>query len=73
MVTKCKDFDLENKWTFLLKGRDAGVPVTPFMDAPELVCKHINIEGGEHVYICYRKLIYTAASKPIDIPIYLHV
>jgi hypothetical protein len=47
MVTKCKDFDLENKWTFLVKGRDAGVPVTPFMDAPELVCKHINIEGGE--------------------------
>jgi hypothetical protein len=47
MVTKSRGFDFENKWTFLLEGAKAGVPVTPFIDVPEIVCKHKNIEGGD--------------------------
>ena len=47
MTTKDEDFAYENKWKFLLDGRRAGVPVSPFLDVNHLVCKHINMEGGK--------------------------
>jgi len=39
-------YQMENKWTFLKQGRDANVPVSPFLDTPAIVVKHKNEEGG---------------------------
>ena len=41
----------ENKWTFLVEGKKAEIPVSPYMtDLEYLVCKNINIEGGMGIH-----------------------
>lgn len=40
----------EDKWTFLVSGRNSGVPVSPFMDIDSIVCKNKNIEGGMGIH-----------------------
>jgi len=45
-VTEAKDYESENKWTFLKWGDERGVAVTPFLKEPRIVCKHKNEEGG---------------------------
>jgi hypothetical protein len=40
------DFALEDKWKFLTRAEEKGVPVTPFITTPGIVCKHRNEEGG---------------------------
>jgi len=45
-LTNSKDYDAENKWTFLQWGDERGVAVTPFLKEPKFVCKHKNEEGG---------------------------
>jgi len=39
MITKARGYNQEDKWTFLVDGRAAGVPVSPFMDCDSIVCK----------------------------------
>lgn len=39
LVTRAAGYKQEDKWTFLIDGRAAGVPVSPFMDCEALVCK----------------------------------
>lgn len=46
LITQSSGFAFENKWKFLLDGYQAGVPVSPFLEVEELVCKHMNVEGG---------------------------
>jgi hypothetical protein len=44
-----KEYDMENKWTFLMASLEASPPVkvTPVItDMAEIVCKHKDIEGG---------------------------
>lgn len=44
-------YSLEDKWTFLLKGKELEVPISPFYDnIPSLVCKNKNIEGGMGIF-----------------------
>jgi hypothetical protein len=45
------DYLQEDKWTFLVDGKAAGVPVSPFIDViPTLVCKNKNVEGGMGIH-----------------------
>jgi hypothetical protein len=45
-----KGYEMENKWTFLSLGEEAGFPVSPFLPYPSLVVKHRNIEGGMGIH-----------------------
>lgn len=49
-VTKHRDYRIEDKWDFLILGRDVSVPVTPWLDIGSLICKHRNEEGGLGIY-----------------------
>lgn len=40
----------EDKWTFLKEGKEAGVPVSPFLEMENIVCKNKNIEGGMGIH-----------------------
>lgn len=40
----------EDKWTFLKEAAEAGVPVSPFLEVPEIVVKHRNEEGGMGIH-----------------------
>mmetsp|Transcript_6552 Transcript_6552/g.20455 ORF Transcript_6552/g.20455 Transcript_6552/m.20455 type:complete len:435 (+) Transcript_6552:50-1354(+) len=45
------DYAMENKWTFLEKGLELGVPVSPVLSKPVRLCvKHKNEEGGLGIY-----------------------
>lgn len=39
-------FEVENKWTFLLRCKRQDVATTPWLETPAVVCKHRNEEGG---------------------------
>ena len=39
------DYDMENKWAFIEKGRNKGVAVSPPLETPALCIKHKNEEG----------------------------
>ena len=42
-----KDYETEDKWTFLTRAKELGVRVSPFnTDMAGIVCKHRNEEGG---------------------------
>lgn len=43
-------YAMENKWQFLSEGARVGVPVSPFLDAGELVIKDRNEEGGMGIF-----------------------
>jgi len=45
-----KDYEMENKWTFLEQGVKRGVPVSPYLKTPGIVVKHKNEEGGMGIY-----------------------
>jgi len=45
-----KDYEMENKWTFLEEGMKRGVPVSPFLKTPAIVVKHRNEEGGLGIF-----------------------
>lgn len=45
-TTKSKSYRMEDKWTFLVEGQELGVPVSPFLQIEDIVCKNKNIEGG---------------------------
>jgi len=40
------EYDVEDKWTFLIESEKKGINVTPFMKVEGVVCKHRNEEGG---------------------------
>lgn len=42
-------YQMENKWIFLKLGRDAQVPVSPFLDTPVIVVKYKNKEIGVEI------------------------
>ena len=44
------DYDMENKWAFLARGRERGVAVSPVLDVPALCVKHKNEEGGMGIH-----------------------
>jgi hypothetical protein len=45
-------YEVEDKWTFLLRCRRLGVPHTPWLECDAVVCKHRNEEGGlGYVYV----------------------
>jgi len=45
------EYAMENKWAFLEKGMQVGVPVSPVLKAPSKLCiKHRNEEGGMGIY-----------------------
>ena len=50
MVTRAPGYRQEDKWTFLVEGHAAGVPVSPFLTCESLVCKNKNIEGGLGIF-----------------------
>ncbi len=57
-VTKSEDYKMEDKWTFLTKGKDMNVPITPYFDKIEsLVCKNKLIEGGMGIHF-YRNAAF---------------
>merc|ERR1711998_9255 len=41
-----EDYDLEDKWKFLVEAEKLNVAVTPYMKVSGIVCKHRNEEGG---------------------------
>jgi hypothetical protein len=43
-------YAMENKWLFLQKGMELGVPVSPCLSIPSLVVKHRNEEGGMGIF-----------------------
>lgn len=45
-VTKEPQYEFEDKWTFLKRGKEAGLPVTPFFTCDSIIVKHRNEEGG---------------------------
>lgn len=50
LLTKSKDYDMEDKWTFLVEGKKYGVPISPYLEVDSLVCKNKNIEGGMGIF-----------------------
>ena len=50
MITRAPGYRQEDKWTFLVEGHAAGVPVSPFLTCESLVCKNKNIEGGLGIF-----------------------
>ena len=46
LTTKSKSYRMEDKWTFLIEGQELGVPVSPFLQIEDIVCKNKNVEGG---------------------------
>ena len=50
LVTKAKEWNLENKWLFLEQGEQAGIPVSPYMKTSSIVVKDKNEEGGMGIY-----------------------
>ena len=44
--TQNKGYKMEDKWTFLTAAERCGVPVSPSLRVPKIVCKHRNEEGG---------------------------
>ncbi len=47
LVTKSKGYHLEDKWTFLQRGKEKNIPISPYLELPEsLVIKNKNMEGG---------------------------
>ena len=44
------DYDMENKWAFIEKGRSKGVAVSPVLETPALCIKHKNEEGGMGIH-----------------------
>jgi len=50
-VTGSKQYQLEDKWSFLMEGDKVGVPVSPFMkDVDVMIAKHKSIEGGMGIH-----------------------
>lgn len=50
-VTKSSEYNMEDKWTFLVQGKSMNVPVSPFNDTMEsIVCKNKLIEGGMGIH-----------------------
>mmetsp|Transcript_3115 Transcript_3115/g.7489 ORF Transcript_3115/g.7489 Transcript_3115/m.7489 type:complete len:509 (+) Transcript_3115:291-1817(+) len=45
-VTGSTDYLVEDKWSFLKMAEEKGVPVSPTLDLPAIVCKDRNEEGG---------------------------
>jgi len=43
-------YTMENKLTFLERGRQCDVPVSPYLNCPDIVVKHRNEEGGLGIY-----------------------
>ena len=43
-------FEVEDKMTFLERGAELGVPVSPVLKIPRLVCKNRNEEGGMGIH-----------------------
>ena len=43
-------YAMENKWLFLQKGAELGVPVSPCLSLPSIVVKHRNEEGGMGIF-----------------------
>jgi hypothetical protein len=61
LITQSPDYQMEDKWTFLLQGEKCGAAVSPFLTNLEtLVCKNKNIEGGMGIYF------FTNAAKGGD-------
>ena len=46
LVTGSKDYGQEDKWTFLSDGKKKNLPISPFLDIPDIVVKDKNEEGG---------------------------
>ena len=52
------DYDMENKWTFLVEGKKRGVPVSPYLESPDsIVVKHRNEEGGMGIFF-YKNAVH---------------
>jgi len=52
LATKSKDFELEDKWTFIKTCMEKGIPVTPVMDKPvTLIAKDVLEEGGMGIHV----------------------
>lgn len=50
VVNNAQGFKQEDKWTFLTDAKEAGVPVTPWLDAEAIVVKDKNEEGGMGIH-----------------------
>lgn len=44
------EYEAENKWEFLQRGKQLSVPVSPYYEFPGIVVKHRNEEGGLGIY-----------------------
>jgi hypothetical protein len=64
---------MEDKWTFLREAEKLGLPISPFMDIPEIVIKDKNEEGGMGISV--RAQIYreNSVSCPIRQVLTFHV
>jgi len=52
LATQSKDFELEDKWTFIKACMEHKIPVTPVMDQPvTLVAKDVLEEGGMGIHV----------------------
>lgn len=52
------DYEMENKWTFLVEGKQRGVPVSPYLESPAaIVVKHRNEEGGMGIFF-YKNAVH---------------
>lgn len=51
LVTGSDHYKMEDKWTFLTKGKELSIPISPYLDNVEaIVCKNKLIEGGMGIH-----------------------
>ena len=62
LLTQCTDYQLEDKWTFLVAAEQSGVPVSPFLKAESIVCKDRNEEGGMGIHF-FKNALHGGAQK----------
>lgn len=57
LVTQSTHYRHEDKWTFLIEGKNSSVPITPFFDVPSIVLKNKNVEGGLGIHF-YKNAVH---------------
>jgi hypothetical protein len=61
-LTQAQGYAMEDKWSFLLRANDLGVPISPFLELPSVVVKDRNEEGGMGIHFFQNAIAGTSPS-----------
>ena len=64
MHTHAPGYAMEDKWAFLIKAKENGIAVSPWLEVPNIVVKNVNEEGGLGIHFfkkcnSWRTIYYT--------------